>query len=55
VLVELVRNLEHHDSAAGAVEAIVPPEKRSAFLKALADLNRSGFIRPYGGSEQDAH
>jgi putative mycofactocin binding protein MftB len=55
VLVELVRNLEHHDCAAGAVEATVPPEKRSAFLRALADLTRSGFIRPHGGHENDAH
>jgi mycofactocin biosynthesis protein MftB len=55
VLVELVRHLDQHDSAAGAVDATVPPEKRSAYLKALADLTRSGFIRPHGGNEHDAH
>jgi mycofactocin biosynthesis protein MftB len=55
LLVEVVRSLEHHGSAAAAVDAAVPPAKRTAYLKALADLAQSGFIRPLGGKDQDAH
>jgi mycofactocin biosynthesis protein MftB len=55
LLVEVVRSLEHHGSAAAAVDAAVPPAKRTAFLKALADLAQSGFIRPLGGNDHDAH
>ena len=44
-LVEVVKGLEHHPDARGAVEAAgVPAAQHEAYLRALAGLLRSGTI-----------
>jgi mycofactocin biosynthesis protein MftB len=47
-LVDLVRSLERHDSAAAAIDALVDPStsRRSTYLTALASLCDSGVVEP---------
>ncbi len=47
-LVELVRSLEEHPSAAAAIDAVVAPspQRRSAYVTALASLCESGVVEP---------
>lgn len=44
LLAELLRDLEHHDSADKALGSRVPDDERPAYLRALESLARSGFI-----------
>jgi putative mycofactocin binding protein MftB len=44
-LADVVRDLEHHDSVQSAVNASVPEVERPAYLRALASLADSRFIR----------
>lgn len=44
LLVDVVRGLGDHSSAAEAVASLVPQNRRGSFLKALADLAESHFI-----------
>jgi putative mycofactocin binding protein MftB len=43
-LVDLVRALEHHDTARAAIEATVEPKSRDRYAAALANLATSGVI-----------
>jgi putative mycofactocin binding protein MftB len=43
-LVELVTSLEHYDSAAAAIEAVVPAAERTQYARALQRLAESGVI-----------
>jgi mycofactocin biosynthesis protein MftB len=45
LLADVVRDLEHHGSADSAVSASVPEAQRPAYLRALASLADSRFIR----------
>jgi putative mycofactocin binding protein MftB len=45
LLVDVVRDLGRHPSLAAAVDAGVPEARRPAFLRALASLAASNFIR----------
>ena len=45
LLVDVVRELGHHPTAAAAVESCVPADRRRSHLRALASLADSGFIR----------
>jgi putative mycofactocin binding protein MftB len=44
-LADVVRDLEHHESVHAAVNASVPEVDRPAYLRALASLADSRFIR----------
>ena len=44
MLADLVRELEQHESADAAIEAVVPGSDRTSYRKALASLAQSGFI-----------
>ena len=44
-LAEVVRDLEHHPSVDAALAACVPDAERPAYLRALASLAESRFIR----------
>ena len=46
LLADLVRDLEHHDSAESALAAHVPETERPAYRRALASLAGSGFVVP---------
>lgn len=44
LLVDVIKALDHHATAAVAVAAMVPRPRQAAFLKALANLATSKFI-----------
>jgi putative mycofactocin binding protein MftB len=51
VLVEVVKRLEGHSSAADAVATLVPEPRREAILQALAKLAESHFIHPHDSGD----
>ncbi|MDQ2724932.1 MAG: mycofactocin biosynthesis chaperone MftB [Actinomycetota bacterium] len=53
LLVDVVKGLGDHASAAEAVAALVPQSRRGSFLKALADLAESHFIHPLEPGDHD--
>ena len=53
LLVDVVRSLGEHPTAADAVTAMVPERRRPAFTKALAGLAASQFIRQEPPSHED--
>lgn len=54
LLVDVVKGLEDHASAADAVDTLVPASRRESFLKALANLAESHFINRLDPGDHDA-
>ncbi|MDQ6784212.1 MAG: mycofactocin biosynthesis chaperone MftB [Actinomycetota bacterium] len=54
LLVDVVKSLEEHASAADAVDTLVPRWRRGTFLDALANLAGSHFITPLETGDDDA-
>ncbi|MDQ2727695.1 MAG: mycofactocin biosynthesis chaperone MftB [Actinomycetota bacterium] len=53
LLVDVVKGLGDHASAAEAVDSLVPQGRRGSFLKALANLAESHFIHPLDAGDHD--